>query len=85
MIRIFAYGQNPQVACDAPRWLVKQGFRVGMEIGFKKNVLEDLLSKEYSLEYCNSDSFGDAQIIHRMKGGYLGASDHHKGGQAFGF
>ncbi|MHA1237533.1 MAG: gamma-glutamyltransferase family protein, partial [Candidatus Hodarchaeales archaeon] len=27
MIRIFEYGQNPQAACDAPRWKVMQGLR----------------------------------------------------------
>ena len=33
-LRILAYGQNPQAACDAPRWRVLDGRRVAVEPGF---------------------------------------------------
>ncbi len=85
MIRIFLYHQNPQAASDAPRWLVKDGFKVGVEIGFKEPVLGNLMRRGHALEMCNAADFGGAQCIYRLEEGYLAASDHRKDGQAVGF
>jgi gamma-glutamyltranspeptidase/glutathione hydrolase len=42
LVRMFDYGQNPQTACDAPRWHVTPDFTVALEPGFPPGVKEGL-------------------------------------------
>lgn len=85
IIRIFDYGQNPQAASDAPRWQVYPGLKVGVEEGFKPEVLKELAQRGHKIIKQSNVNFGGAQIIYKLKEGYLAASDHRKDGQAVGF
>jgi len=86
MVRMFDYHQNPQTACDAPRWCVFPNMKVAFEPGFKPEVVEDLSRRGHKIiEGGENPSFGGAQLIYRMTDGYCGASDPRKDGQAVGF
>ncbi len=88
MIRIFDYHQNPQAACDAPRWQVLRNGEVAFEPGFRPAVLEELRRRGHEIrteENSRLGGFGGAQVICRLTDGYCGASDPRKDGQAVGF
>ncbi|HEX6829313.1 MAG TPA: gamma-glutamyltransferase family protein [Burkholderiales bacterium] len=87
MLRIFDYGQNPQAACDAPRWRVMEGLNVWIEPGFPEQTVEGLRRRGHRLALAKPPSldFGAAQIIYRMDGGYLAASEPRRDGQAVGY
>jgi gamma-glutamyltranspeptidase/glutathione hydrolase len=85
MIRIFAYGQNPQTACDAPRWQVFGGLNVGIEPGVDTNVLDDLRSRGHSIEIPPEIKYGGGQLIYKLDDGYCAASDPRKDGLAVGY
>ena len=86
MIRIFKDHQNPQTACDAPRWHLFQDFRVGTEPGLKASVLDELTARGHTLvPECPDGLFGGAQLIYKLERGYVAASDPRKDGQAVGF
>jgi gamma-glutamyltranspeptidase/glutathione hydrolase len=85
LTRIVDYGQNPQTASDAPRWLVLDGTKVIVERGLAPEVLDDLKSRGHDIAIAPPEEFGGAQLIYRLEDGYLGASDHRKDGQAVGF
>lgn len=89
MVRIFDYGQNPQAACDAPRWIVNHDFSIGLEPGFSPNLIRELKTRGHNIisnEYtANLGVFGGAQLIFCLEDGYCAASDPRKDGQALGF
>jgi gamma-glutamyltranspeptidase / glutathione hydrolase len=87
MIRFADYKQNPQAAADAPRWRVDSGLTVGIEQGVSAEVISDLRSRGHHIEQADrwSTEFGRAQLIYRMDGGYLAASERRTDGQAVGF
>jgi len=86
MTRIFDYRQNPQAASDAPRWYVLEDGRLAVEPGFRPNVLDDLAARGHEIvTNIPQSNFGGAQLIYRLDGYYLGASDHRKDGLAVGF
>ena len=86
IVRIFDYAQNPQSACDAPRWMVDQDFNVALESGFSPAVKEELVNRGHHLiDDMPGYQFGGAQIIYRLDGGYCAGSDPRKEGQAAGF
>lgn len=86
MVRMADYHQNPQAACDAPRWRVMPDGRVLVEPGFRPEVLEELTRRGHRIEQADFTEFGGGQFILRLEdGGYLGASDPRKDGQAVGF
>ena len=85
MARLFEGGQNPQAACDAPRWRVVQGRQVSFEAGFDLSVLQQLEERGHQIVQSSHWGFGGAQLIHKMPGGYCAASDGRKDGQAVGF
>ena len=86
VVRIFVYMQNPQTACDAPRWYVSEDFRIALEPGFPDTVIEDLKRRGHRfMEHANMYLFGGGQLICRMEDGYCAASDPRKDGQAVGF
>ncbi|MFW6126179.1 MAG: gamma-glutamyltransferase family protein [Chloroflexota bacterium] len=85
-VRIFDYGQNPQAACDAPRWQVLSPAEVALEPGFDPDVVEGLKARGHRIAApAPGRSFGGAQVIYKLAGGYCGASDPRKDGQASGF
>jgi gamma-glutamyltranspeptidase/glutathione hydrolase len=86
MVRIFDYGQNPQSACDAPRWNVDENFRVALEPGFSPEVFAELKHRGHAIiENAATSLFGGAQAIYCLENGYCAASDPRKDGQAVGF
>jgi gamma-glutamyltranspeptidase/glutathione hydrolase len=87
MIRIFDHGQNPQAACDAPRWFVDTDGRIALEAGFSQAVRDDLAGRGHRFMAAPASTlFGGGQLIYRLAGGrYLAASDPRKDGQAVGY
>jgi gamma-glutamyltranspeptidase/glutathione hydrolase len=86
MVRVFAGGQNPQAAADAPRWYLTEDSRLSLEPGFGAAVRGELERRGQRLTpEAPTALFGGAQLIHRLPGGYCAASDPRKDGQAVGF
>jgi gamma-glutamyltranspeptidase/glutathione hydrolase len=87
MIRMFDYNQNPQAACDAPRWQVFDGLNVGIEPGMDPSVIEDLRDRGHNIQIPSSigPAFGGGQLIYKLEDGYCAASEPRKDGQAVGF
>ena len=81
--RIFAHGQNPQAACDAPRWCVTEASGVALEPGYPPAVARALARRGHRL-VANPPTqlFGGAQVVYRLPDGYCAASDPRKDGQA---
>ena len=91
LVRMLDHGQNPQTACDAPRWRVNAGMEVSVEAtmsaatvqGLRDLGHQTLLSKDSYLD------FGAGQFIWRAGDpaveGYVAASDARRDGQAVGF
>jgi len=89
MVRIFDYKQNPQTACDAPRWMLNQDASISFEYGVSSHVIEDLRKRGHKitppLYHALHGDFGGAQLIYCLEDGYCAASDPRKDGQALGF
>ena len=85
--RIFDHGENPQAACDAPRWQVTPEYGVFLEPGYSVATARELAQRGHAVEVAGSHRpFGGAQLIHALPdGGYFAASDHRKEGAAVGF
>jgi gamma-glutamyltranspeptidase/glutathione hydrolase len=85
ILRLYAHGQNPQAACDAPRWYVSEESKVGLEPGFSAEVPRALAARGHRLlPVAPTALFGGAQIIQRIGDVYWGGSDPRKDGQAIG-
>lgn len=85
VLRTFDYGQNPQVASDAPRWRVLDGLNVAVE-NFSSKVLDELTALGHRVhKEAEVSGFGGAQLIYKTDGGYVAGSDRRKDGQAVGF
>ncbi|MDB5562503.1 MAG: gamma-glutamyltransferase [Hyphomicrobiales bacterium] len=88
VLRTQLFGQNPQMASDAPRWRVVAGRQVALEAGMHDATVAGLqaLGHEVTREAPGrSFAFGGAQLIARIPGGYVGGSDHRKDGAAVGY
>ncbi len=86
MLRIADYGQNPQAACDGPRFRWVQGLHVTVEDGLPADTLNELRRRgHYLVSVGDYNAFGACQAIWRMEDGYLGVSDPRRDGQAAGF
>jgi gamma-glutamyltranspeptidase/glutathione hydrolase len=85
-VRMLCHGQNPQAACDAPRWYVEKDGAVGLEAGLAPDLKAALADRGHRfLETADTPLFGGAQVIYRMQNGYCAASDPRKDGMAVGF
>jgi gamma-glutamyltranspeptidase/glutathione hydrolase len=87
MVRLADYRQNPQAAADAPRWKVLGGRDVIVEHHMPDATVSELARLGHQIRRTErwSTEFGSAQLIHRMDGGYLAASEPRRDGQAVGF
>jgi len=88
VLRTQLWGQNPQAACDAPRWRVTGGRGVALETGLPANVYDGLTELGHDLTVEPPDAafgFGGAQLIARLEHGYIAGSDGRKDGCAVGF
>jgi gamma-glutamyltranspeptidase / glutathione hydrolase len=86
IVRIADHGQNPQAACDGPRFRWIQGTRISCENGFSRSTLEELRQRGHDLVAVDDyNQFGSCQAIWRLDDGYCAASDPRRDGQATGF
>jgi gamma-glutamyltranspeptidase/glutathione hydrolase len=88
MVRLADYRQNPQAACDAPRWRVRDGGTVEFEPGIDAATIADLIGRGHRAAHADAMSyfdFGAGQFIYRLPDGYFAASDPRRDGQAVGF
>lgn len=85
MVRIADYGQNPQAACDGPRFRWLRGMQVSLEDGFSSATVDELHRRGHDLVVADDGQFGSCQAIWRLPDGYFAASDPRRDGQAAGF
>ena len=89
VLRTQLWGQDVQMAADAPRWRVTKGLGVACETTLPDATIARLqaMGHDISLEAPdNAFGFGGAQLIHRLgPRGYAGGSDPRKDGAAIGF
>jgi gamma-glutamyltranspeptidase/glutathione hydrolase len=91
LVRMLDYGQNPQTACDAPRWRFNEGLSINAEANMDRNTVQGLNDLGHQLEVINDSyqDFGAGQFIWLMGDtkveGYVAASDPRRDGQAVGF
>ncbi|MDD4866572.1 MAG: gamma-glutamyltransferase family protein [Mycobacterium sp.] len=86
MVRVADLGQNPQAACDGPRFRWMHGTQVSCERGFPRSTLDGLRQRGHDLVAVDHrDQFGSCQAIWRLDDGYFAASDPRRDGQAAGF
>jgi gamma-glutamyltranspeptidase / glutathione hydrolase len=84
--RIVDHGQNPQAACDGPRFRWAHGLQVCCEPSFPPATLDELEQRGHHLVTTDDyNQFGSCQAIWRLDDGYLAVSDPRRDGQAVGF
>jgi gamma-glutamyltranspeptidase/glutathione hydrolase len=84
-LRILLYRQNPQAACDAPRWHVTERSEVALEDGYGPELARELERRGHRIVPEPRELlFGGAQVVHKVPGGYCAGSDPRKDGQAVG-
>jgi gamma-glutamyltranspeptidase/glutathione hydrolase len=85
VLRVALFGQNPQTACDAPRWYVAPDGSVGLEPELEAAVGASLQARGHQLiDSPPTLLFGGAQAIYKLDGCYCAGSDPRKDGQAVG-
>ena len=91
LVRMLDHGQNPQAACDAPRWRFNQGLEINVERHMPAATREALAALGHSIVGLEDSymDFGSGQFIWRMGDpaveGYVAASDPRRDGAAVGF
>ena len=91
LVRLLDYGQNPQAACDAPRWRFNLQKKLNLEPGVPAETVAGLVQRGHVLDDIQDSyqDFGAGQFIWRLGDpaveGYAAASDHRRDGQAAGF
>lgn len=88
-LRTQLWGQDVQMAVDAPRWRVTGGLGLACESTFPETTLQVLADMGHVVgleEPDNAFGFGGAQLIIKLdNGAYAAGSDPRKDGQAVGF
>jgi gamma-glutamyltranspeptidase / glutathione hydrolase len=91
LIRMIDYKQQPQAACDAPRWKVNLGLEVDVETTMEPAVVAQLKALGHDLKPLIDPymDFGSGQFIWRLSDnreeGFVAASDSRREGCAVGF
>jgi gamma-glutamyltranspeptidase/glutathione hydrolase len=91
VVRMLSYQQQPQSACDAPRWKVNRDFTLDVESNLNIQTVEGLKALGHELKSIEDPymDFGSGQFIWRqsddLNDGYLAASDSRRDGLAAGF
>ena len=91
LVRMLDFGQNPQAACDAPRWRVNEGLSINAEAQMDPATAQGLSDLGHQVEVLQDSyqDFGAGQFIWRLgdpaSDGYVAASDPRRDGQAAGF
>ena len=91
LVRMLDYQQNPQAACDAPRWRFNAGLEINVESSMPAATVQGLNARGHRVAVINDSyqDFGAGQFIWRAGDpgvqGYVAASDARRDGQAVGF
>ena len=91
LVRMLDYQQQPQAACDAPRWRYNQGLSLNVEAAMKPDTIAGLraLGHEIGDIHDSYQDYGAGQFIWRLgnpgEEGYAAASDPRRDGAAVGF
>jgi gamma-glutamyltranspeptidase/glutathione hydrolase len=91
LLRMLVYRQNPQAACDAPRWRFNQGLGINVEATMPSATTLELRELGHQIEVIHDSyqDFGAGQFIWRLGDpaveGYVAASDPRRDGQAAGY
>jgi gamma-glutamyltranspeptidase/glutathione hydrolase len=91
LVRMLDHGQNPQMACDAPRWRFNAGLSINVEASMQPATVQGLQALGHRIDVLQDSyqDFGAGQFIWRMGDpkvhGYLAASDARRDGLAAGF
>ena len=88
LVRMLDYKQQPQAACDAPRWRYNAGLALNVEAAMNPATVQGLIERGHQLEVIEDSyqDFGAGQFIWRLgdpgSEGYVAASDPRRDGQA---
>jgi len=91
LVRMLLGNQQPQAACDAPRWKVMSGLDVEIEASMAGAVVDELRRRGHCITSGNDSymDFGSGQFIWRLGDpgveGYVAASDARRDGLAAGY
>ncbi len=91
LVRILTHCQQPQAACDAPRWKVGSGLAVDFESTMAPALVAELKALGHRFEATRDTymDYGSGQFIWKLsddlEDGYVAASDSRRDGQASGF
>jgi len=91
LVRMLSFGQNPQAACDAPRWRFNAGLEINVEASMDPVTAAGLQARGHRVEVIDDSyqDFGAGQFIWRLGDpaaeGYVAASDPRRDGQAVAF
>jgi len=91
LVRMLDHGQNPQAACDAPRWRFNQGLEINVERDMDPATVRGLAELGHRIDVIEDSyqDFGAGQFIWRLGDpgveGYVAASDPRRDGQAAAF
>ncbi len=91
IVRMLGHRQQPQAACDAPRWRFNDGLAINVEATMDAKTIEGLVARGHEVEVIQDSyqDFGAGQFIWRLGDpavdGYVAASDPRRDGQAAGF
>jgi len=91
LMRMLRHAQQPQAACDAPRWKVATGLAIDFESTMAPALVAGLRALGHQSEAGVDPymDFGSGQFIWRLTDdpadGYVAASDSRRDGQAVGF
>ncbi|MBX3606244.1 MAG: gamma-glutamyltransferase family protein [Piscinibacter sp.] len=91
LVRMLAYRQHPQAACDAPRWRFNHGRSVNIEPAMPEATVQGLRDLGHQVENFQDSyqDFGAGQFIWRLGDpaveGYVAASDPRRDGLAAAF
>jgi gamma-glutamyltranspeptidase / glutathione hydrolase len=92
VVRMLDYRQQPQAACDAPRWKVNRDFSLDVEATMNPETVAGLKARGHLLKSVEDPymDFGSGQFIWRLDSalperGYVAASDSRRDGLAAGF
>ena len=91
LVRMLIAGQQPQAACDAPRWKVMSGLDLEIEQTMSHEVSNELSARGHRITRADDTymDFGSGQFVWRLGDpaidGYVAASDSRRDGLAAGF
>jgi gamma-glutamyltranspeptidase/glutathione hydrolase len=91
LLRMLDHGQNPQAACDAPRWRYNAGLELNVESSMPAATVQGLAERGHRIEVIEDSyqDFGAGQFIWRLGDpaveGYVAASDSRRDGLVAAF